>query len=67
MRWVALLPNSPSLLPKGSPMSKLISALKRTVVGAPDGEAPVHFHQGMTDAFPEVCHDGRCDRPQLNV
>ena len=30
-------------------MSKLISALKRTIVGAPDGEAPVHFHQGMTD------------------
>ena len=40
-------------------MSKLISALKRTIVGAPDGEAPVHFHQGMTDSFPEVCHDGR--------
>ena len=39
-------------------MSKLISALKRTIVGAPDGEAPVHFHQGMTDSFPEVCHDG---------
>ncbi len=48
-------------------MSKLISALKRTVVGAPDGEAPVHFHQGMTDAYPEVCHEGRCDRPRLQI
>ena len=48
-------------------MSKLISALKRTIVGTTDGEAPVHFHQGTTDSFPEVCHNGGCDRPHLHV
>ena len=48
-------------------MSKIISALKRTIAGAPDGEAPVHFHQGQTESFPEVCHDGACRRPQLQV
>ena len=48
-------------------MTKIISALKRTIVGAPDGEAPVHFHQGMTDSFPEVCHNGGCDRPKLQL
>ena len=48
-------------------MTKIISALKRTIVGAPEGEAPVHFHQGTTDAFPEVCHNGGCDRPKLQL
>ena len=48
-------------------MSKIISALKRTIGGAPDSEAPVHFHQGQTESFPEVCHDGACRRPQLQV
>ena len=48
-------------------MTKFISALKRTIVSAPDGEAPVHFHQGQTESFPEVCHDGACRRPQLQV
>ena len=48
-------------------MTKIISALKRTIIGAPDGEAPVHFHQGTTDAFPEVCHNGGCDRPKLQL
>jgi hypothetical protein len=47
-------------------MSKLVSALKRTLVGAAD-EPSVHFHQGTTDAFPEVCHEGACSRPRLSV
>ena len=48
-------------------MTKIISALKRTIVGTPDGEAPVHFHQGTTEAYPEVCHEGACDRPRLQI
>ena len=47
-------------------MTKLLTALKRTIVGS-ESEPPVHFHQGTTDAFPEVCHDGACRRPQLQV
>ena len=45
-------------------MTKLLNALKRTL-GDNYSEPPVHFHQGTTDSFPEVCHDGRCDRPRL--
>jgi len=46
-------------------MSKLVSAIKRTFVGT--DEPTVHFHQGTTDAFPEVCHEGACARPRLSV
>jgi len=46
-------------------MSKLVSAIKRTLGGS--DEPTVHFHQGTTDAFPEVCHEGACARPRLSV
>ena len=45
-------------------MSKFIAAIKRTLT-YDHVEPPVHFHQGTTDHFPEVCHDGTCRRPQL--
>ena len=48
-------------------MSKFISALKRTLVGPPDSEPTVHFHQGTTYHYPEVCHQDACDRPRLQV
>lgn len=46
-------------------MSKLIAALKRTLTPSDDQDLPVHFHQGTSDAFPEVCYDGACPRPHL--
>jgi hypothetical protein len=45
-------------------MSKIIKALKRTL-GDAYTEPPVHFHQGTSDDFPEVCYEGACQRPQL--
>ena len=43
-------------------MSKLLTALKRTLSG---NEPGVHFHQGTHAALPEVCHEGACGRPRL--
>jgi len=47
-------------------MSKIIKALKRTL-GDTYTEPSVHFHQGTSDDFPEVCYEGGCDRPQLKA
>ena len=47
-------------------MSKLVSAIKWTLRGSAD-EPTVHFHQGTTETFPEVCHEGACARPRLSV
>jgi hypothetical protein len=47
-------------------MTKLLNALKRTL-GDAYTEPPVHFHQGTTDDFPEVCYEGACRRPQLQA
>ena len=47
-------------------MSKIIKALKRTL-GDTYTEPSVHFHQGTSDDFPEVCYVGGCDRPQLKA
>jgi hypothetical protein len=47
-------------------MSKLVSAIKRTLGGS-SAEPTVHFHQGTNEAFPEVCHEGACPRPRLSV
>ena len=47
-------------------MSKLVAAIKRTIVGS-YAEPDVHFHQGMTSHSPEVCFEGACERPQLAV
>ena len=46
--------------------TKFIKALRRTF-SETYSEPEVHFHQGTSDDFPEVCHDGRCDRPQLRA
>jgi hypothetical protein len=45
-------------------MNKFLNALKRTL-GDAYAEPDVHFHQGTTDDFPEVCYEGTCQRPQL--
>jgi hypothetical protein len=47
-------------------MSKLVSALRRTLIGG-QNEPAVHFHQAQNDAFPEVCHNGACERPRLAI
>jgi hypothetical protein len=47
-------------------MSKLVAAIRRSLGGA-YSEPPVHFHQGTTEAYPEVCHEGACERPRLHV
>ena len=51
---------------KGPPMSKLLAAVRRTF-STPYTEPEVHFHQGQTEDFPEVCYDGDCRRPQLSA
>ena len=45
-------------------MSKLVAALRRTLVGG-HAEPTPHFHQGTAPGFPEVCFDGGCGRPRL--
>jgi hypothetical protein len=48
-------------------MSKLLSALRRPF-DRPYTEPTVHFHQGQSDDFPEVCHDeDTCRRPRLQA
>ncbi len=47
-------------------MSKIIKALKRTL-GDTYTEPSVHFHQGTSDSFPEVCFEGGCSRPHLHA
>ena len=47
-------------------MSKIVTALKRTLRTRQD-EPSVHFHQGQTRTFPEVCHEDACTRPRLHV
>ena len=47
-------------------MSKFVAAIRRTLVGGYQ-EPPVHFHQGIGDANPEVCHEDTCRRPRLAV
>jgi hypothetical protein len=47
-------------------MSKLVSAIKRSLGGS-SAEPTVHFHQGTTHTSPEVCFEGACARPQLQV
>jgi hypothetical protein len=46
-------------------MTKLLSALRRTLESTPDQQ--VHFHQGTTAHSPEVCHESTCSRPRLKV
>ena len=46
-------------------MTKLITALKRTLGGDLYTEPTPHFHQGTSLDFPEVCFDTHCSRPRL--
>ena len=46
-------------------MTKLLNALRRGLGGTPHAEPAPHFHQGTTNAAPEVCFAGACDRPHL--
>lgn len=46
-------------------MSKLVSAIKRTLGGS--NEPTVHFHQGTSETSPEVCFEGACQRPHLQI
>jgi hypothetical protein len=45
-------------------MSKFVAAIRRTLVGRYQ-EPSVHFHQGLSDEYPEVCHEDTCARPRL--
>jgi hypothetical protein len=47
-------------------MSKFVTAVRRTLIGV-HVETPVHFHQGTTEDYPEVCYEGACERPRLHV
>ena len=47
-------------------MTKLLNALKRTLNNGYT-EPPVHFHQGTTDSYPEVCYEDVCQRPRLKA
>src|SRR4051794_40368521 len=58
MNWVHTSPPQE----KDLPMSKLVSAIRRTL-GSAYSEPPVHFHQGTSEDFPEVCYDAACRRP----
>lgn len=43
----------------------LLSVLNRALGDTPYREPTVHFHASSYEHAPEVCYDGRCDRPQL--
>ena len=45
-------------------MTTLLSVLKRTFSDEYT-EPAVHFHQGTTDDYPEVCYEDACERPRL--
>ena len=45
-------------------MTKLLSVLRRTFSDAYN-EPAVHFHQGTTKEYPEVCYENACERPRL--
>jgi hypothetical protein len=47
-------------------MSKFVAAIRRSLGGAYT-EPPVHFHQGTTEDYPEVCYEGACERPRLHA
>jgi hypothetical protein len=46
-------------------MTKLLTALRRTLGERPYSEPAVHFHAGSSQDLPEVCHEGACERPRL--
>ena len=48
-------------------MTKLVTALRRTLRDGPYSEPAVHFHAGSHENFPEVCHEGACERPRLKA
>ena len=46
-------------------MTKLLSALRRTLGDAPYAEPKPHFHASSSENSPEVCFEGACQRPHL--
>ena len=48
-------------------MTKLLTALKRTLGDAQYTEPTPHFHASSSEQFPEVCFEDACQRPQLTA
>ena len=48
-------------------MTKLLTALRRTLGDGPYGEPAVHFHASSYEKFPEVCYENGCERPRLQA
>ena len=48
-------------------MTKLLSAVRRTIGEQPYTEPAVHFHAGSDENYPEVCYEGGCERPRLKA
>ena len=46
-------------------MTKLLTAIKRTLGEGPYIEPTPHFHTGASDSYPEVCYEDACVRPRL--
>jgi len=48
-------------------MTKLLTALKRTLGDAQYTEPAPHFHASSYENSPEVCHEDACERPRLTA
>jgi hypothetical protein len=48
-------------------MTKLLTALRRTLGDAPYTEPTPHFHTGASEHYPEVCYEDACARPRLTA
>ena len=48
-------------------MTKLLTALKRTLGDAQYTEPAPHFHASSYENSPEVCFEDACARPQLKA
>ena len=46
-------------------MTKLLTALKRTLGDGPYTEPTPHFHASSSEQYPEVCFEDACVRPRL--
>ena len=46
-------------------MTKLLTALKRSLGDDPYAEPTPHFHASSCEQFPEVCFADACARPHL--
>jgi hypothetical protein len=48
-------------------MTKLLTALKRTLGDRPYTEPAPHFHSGASENYPEICYTDACERPRLTA